>query len=136
MPFLSLCNPLIKRVKVSLSAGLSVGASVEAGVGWAQKKTMVLATERSLPALERISPSADKLAGFLVALVGGAFLVAPMVELTYVRTQKWQIVSVVLWVLVFSLAVAMTSKAKNVELLGATAAYAAVLVVFIGQSQS
>jgi uncharacterized membrane protein len=40
----------------------------------------------------------------------------------------------VLWVLFFSFAIAASSKATNQELLLATAAYAAVLVVFIGKT--
>jgi VIT1/CCC1 family predicted Fe2+/Mn2+ transporter len=79
---------------------------------------------------------ADKLASVLVAFVGGAFLLAPMYNLTYVQEQKYQLISVVLWVLFFAISLALSSKATNQELLGATAAYAAVLVVFVSQNPS
>lgn len=45
-----------------------------------------------------------------------------------------RLISVVLWVLLFSFGIAASSKATNQELLLATAAYAAVLVVFIGKT--
>ncbi|KAI1378105.1 hypothetical protein F4677DRAFT_444018 [Hypoxylon crocopeplum] len=114
---------------------LAGGGVVEATLQRRETR-LVASTMLNQPRPVGISPLADKLAGFLVAFVGGAFLLAPMCELAYVRSQEWQIVSVVLWVLFFAFAVAATSKARNVELLGATAAYAAVLVVFVGQSQT
>ncbi|XXG94188.1 hypothetical protein Hte_000441 [Hypoxylon texense] len=115
---------------------LGMGAG-NIGVSYERRQTRLLASsDFSQPRLMGISPTADKLAGFLVAFVGGAFLIAPMCELAYVESKKWQIISVVLWVLFFAFSVVATSKAKNVELLGATAAYAAVLVVFVGQSQT
>jgi VIT1/CCC1 family predicted Fe2+/Mn2+ transporter len=81
-----------------------------------------------------ISEVADKLASVLVAFIGGAFLLAPMYNLTYVKDQKYQLISVVLWVLFFAISLALSSRATNQELLIATAAYAAVLVVFVGHN--
>lgn len=57
-----------------------------------------------------------------------------MYALTYVRVQKYQLITAVLFVLFFAVVVALASKATNQELLGATAAYAAVLVIFINQN--
>jgi VIT1/CCC1 family predicted Fe2+/Mn2+ transporter len=84
------------------------------------------------PPPAHVSKIADKLASVVVAFIGGAFLLAPMYNLTYVQDQKYQLVSVVLWVLFFGISLALSSKATNQELLLATAAYAAVLVVFLG----
>ncbi|PMD29111.1 hypothetical protein L207DRAFT_574509 [Hyaloscypha variabilis F] len=88
------------------------------------------------PILEagKITETANTFSRFIVSLVGGVFLLAPMCELTYVNSVKWRLISVVLWVLFFSFAIAASSKATNQELLLATAAYAAVLVVFIGKT--
>jgi Na+(H+)/acetate symporter ActP len=71
-----------------------------------------------------------------VALLGGAFLLGPMYALTYVRVQKYQLMTAVLFVLSFAILVALGSKASNQELLGATAAYSAVLVIFINQNSA
>lgn len=38
---------------------------------------------------EDISETANTFARFIVSLVGGVFLLAPMCELTYVNTVKW-----------------------------------------------
>jgi VIT1/CCC1 family predicted Fe2+/Mn2+ transporter len=86
------------------------------------------------PPPARVSKVADKLASILVAFLGGAFLLAPMYNLTYVHAQKYQLISVVLWVLFFAISLALSSRATNQELLIATAAYAAVLVVFVGRT--
>jgi hypothetical protein len=81
-----------------------------------------------------ILPVVDELARLLVALVGGGFLLGPMYAMTYIRVQKYQLMTAVLFVLSFAILVAFGTKASNQELLGATAAYAAVLVIFINQN--
>jgi VIT1/CCC1 family predicted Fe2+/Mn2+ transporter len=121
---------------VEVAGGVGVGVenvNLNARIERRQSKLLSISPETH-PISIGISAAADKLAGFLVAFVGGAFLLAPMCELTYVHSQKYQVISVVLWVLFFSMAVAATSRAKNQELLAATAVYAAVLVVFISRN--
>lgn len=86
------------------------------------------------PSSNHVSRAIDTLATFVVAFLGGIFLLAPMFALTYVRVQKYQLIIVVLFVLVFAFAIAASSKATNQEMLGATAAYAAVLVILINQN--
>jgi hypothetical protein len=81
-----------------------------------------------------ISKHADKAASFVVLLVGGIFLLIPLFVLTYVRVQKYQLGFVVLFVFLFSLVTAGLTKATNQELLGATAAYTAVIFIFINQN--
>lgn len=71
-----------------------------------------------------------------MSLVGGAFLLVPMVALTYITEQRFQLLTVSLFVVFFALTVALTTSVQtsNQELVAATAGYAAVLVVFISQT--
>ncbi|KXX73044.1 hypothetical protein MMYC01_210089 [Madurella mycetomatis] len=85
------------------------------------------------PAVKQISPTVDKLARLVVAIAGGAFLLAPMYGLTFMQTQRDRLITVGVFVVFFAVVVALASKATNQEVVGATAAYAAVLVVFVGQ---
>ncbi|GAB1318642.1 hypothetical protein MFIFM68171_08852 [Madurella fahalii] len=85
------------------------------------------------PAVKQISPTVDKLARLVVAIAGGAFLLAPMYGLTFMQTQRDKLITVGLFVVFFAVVVALASKATNQEVVGATAAYAAVLVVFVSQ---
>ncbi|CAJ0547468.1 Ff.00g042220.m01.CDS01 [Fusarium sp. VM40] len=84
---------------------------------------------------EQISPFVDRLARFLVAFLGGAMLVVPMMimrlpEVTVVKS----LVTVSISVLAFAGALSVFFKASNTDTMVATATYAAVLVVFIGVS--
>lgn len=88
------------------------------------------------PVVEQISPNVDRFARLLVSLTGGAFLLVPMYALTFIQEQRYQLVTVGLFVIFFAVVVALATKATNQELLGATATYAAVLVVFISQTPS
>jgi hypothetical protein len=81
-----------------------------------------------------ISPSVDNFARILFALIGGIFLLAPMVAMAYITSTKYLLVTTVLFVLIFAVILALSSKASNQELVAATAAYAAVLVVFVGNN--
>ncbi|RGP80512.1 hypothetical protein FLONG3_1346 [Fusarium longipes] len=84
---------------------------------------------------EQVSLFVDRLARFLVAFLGGAVLVVPMMvmrlpEVTVVKS----LVTVSISVLVFAGALSVFFKASNTDTLVATATYAAVLVVFVGVS--
>ncbi|KAF4609825.1 hypothetical protein G7Y89_g15798 [Cudoniella acicularis] len=59
------------------------------------------------PHAPRISPAVDKMTRLGVAIVGGAFLLAPMSALTFIREPKYQLVTVVLFVLVFAVTIAL-----------------------------
>lgn len=76
----------------------------------------------------------DGVARVLVALVGGASLVVPLIMMTYLTSQTARLIIVSAFVFVFSILVGVATKGTNQEVLGATAAYAAVLVVFVGTS--
>jgi hypothetical protein len=73
----------------------------------------------------------SRLATFLIALIGGISLVVPMVTLIYISSMAVKILVVAVSVLTFAALLAGFTMAKNQELFAATAAYAAVLVVFV-----
>jgi peptidoglycan/LPS O-acetylase OafA/YrhL len=81
-----------------------------------------------------ISPSVDQLARVLFALLGGILLLAPLASMAYITAKRYLILSAVLFVLLFAIVLALTTTASNQELAAATAAYAAVLVVFVGSN--
>lgn len=83
-----------------------------------------------------ISTITDNVARLLISTLGGIFLLAPMVALTFITSRDWQLVTTILFVLSFASSLAIATKASNHELLAGTAVYAAVLVVFVGNSIS
>jgi hypothetical protein len=69
-------------------------------------------------------------------LIGGLFLIIPIVVLSVLsNSRKWSLVATSLFVVFFAISLAIATKANNQELMAATAAYAAVLVVFVGVGQ-
>lgn len=72
-------------------------------------------------------------ARFIVTFLAIGLLVAPMVSLYYVSKQKpgTTIGMIVMFTVLFAGTVALVTGAKRGEIFGATAAYAAVLVVFV-----
>jgi VIT1/CCC1 family predicted Fe2+/Mn2+ transporter len=81
-----------------------------------------------------ISPSVENAARVIFALVGGIFLLAPIILMTYIESRRYMLLTTCLFVLFVATTLALASKASNQELLGATTAYAAVLVVFVGNT--
>ncbi|KAJ4003995.1 hypothetical protein NW752_010921 [Fusarium irregulare] len=84
---------------------------------------------------EQVSVSVDRLARFLVAFLGGAMLIVPMMimrlpQVTIVKS----LVTASISVLLFAGALSIFFKASNTDTMVATATYAAVLVVFVGVS--
>ena len=76
----------------------------------------------------------DNLARFIVAITGGLSLVIPMLIMRLGETLAKSLTTVSVAVVLFSALTSLMFKASNVETLGAAAAYAAVLVVFVGTS--
>jgi hypothetical protein len=72
----------------------------------------------------------------VVAITGGIFLLIPMIIMTWVTNAHVRLIIVSVSVLWFAVSIAITSKATNQELIGATAAYTAVLVVYVGTTTS
>lgn len=83
---------------------------------------------------QEISPFVDVFARFIVAFTGGLSLVVPMLIMRLGENLTKSLVTVSVAVLLFSGVTSIMFKASNVETLAATAAYAAVLVVFVGTS--
>ena len=83
---------------------------------------------------QEISHFVDTLARFIVAITGGLSLVIPMLVMRLGETLPKSLTTVSVAVVLFAALTSLMFKASNVETLGATAAYAAVLVVFVGTS--
>ncbi|PTB63372.1 hypothetical protein BBK36DRAFT_1126908 [Trichoderma citrinoviride] len=80
-----------------------------------------------------VSPFVDKAARFIVAFIGGASLVVPMLIMRLPRvTLAKSLVTVSVAVLLFSAFLSVFMRASNTETMISTATYAAVLVVFVG----
>lgn len=85
---------------------------------------------------ESVSPFVDKLARFLVAFIGGASLVVPMLVMSLDQNQTKSLITTSVAVVLFAAAMSVGFEASNENTLAATATYAAVLVVFVGTSSS
>jgi hypothetical protein len=83
-----------------------------------------------------VSPFVDAVARFIIALLGGATLLVPMIVMLFDESKVKSIVVVCVAVTVFAVGVSALLKASNSDTLTATAAYAAVLVVFVGSNGS
>jgi hypothetical protein len=95
-----------------------------------------IAALRRRPEKLKLTPIVTRFAIFTISLMGGVSLIVPMVVLIYTRSMSIKIVALSISVLAFAAMLAVFTRAKNQELLVATAAYAAVLVVFLGSSSS
>ncbi|KAF4632381.1 hypothetical protein G7Y89_g5749 [Cudoniella acicularis] len=78
-----------------------------------------------------ISPVVDNTARLLVAVIGGLLVLVPMAALSYITSLHWILIAAFLFTFNFSVAVAIVSKASNDQVIAATAAYGAILVIFV-----
>jgi hypothetical protein len=83
-----------------------------------------------------LSQNAEVIIRVLVSAVAAIFLLAPMFALSYIDRKGYRLLKTALFVLLFAVIVPVSSTAKNQEIIVAIAAYAAVLVVFVGQTQT
>jgi hypothetical protein len=79
-----------------------------------------------------INTFADGLARFMVALLGGAFLLVPIIVMSFTNNQSWRLVISTIAVVAFGTFLSFLSEASHQEALSGAAAYAAVMVVFVG----
>lgn len=87
---------------------------------------------KGLPPTE-VSPFVDRMARFIVAFIGGAALLVPMLIMRLPRaTLAKSLVTVSVAVLLFAAFLSVFMRASNTETMISTATYAAVLVVFVG----
>ena len=71
---------------------------------------------------------------FLMAMTGGLALIAPMLVMTYFPGKNVSVVNTIVAMLIFAAVITQGTQLAPDQVLGATAAYAAVLVVFVGTS--
>ncbi|KAL8721408.1 MAG: hypothetical protein Q9181_007711 [Wetmoreana brouardii] len=81
---------------------------------------------------DRLARKFEMKSRLLAAVFGGLSLVGPMLIMAIRPSQVKTLITSSAAVLLFSLGLACTSSAKTETLLGTTAAYAAVMVVFVG----
>ena len=83
---------------------------------------------------QNTSRLADIITRFLIALIAGIFLVTPLAILSHQSTSEAHLVTISVFVVLFSLLVSLLTRATNEETMVASAAYAAVLSVFFSNS--
>lgn len=79
---------------------------------------------------------AETVTRFVIGILTGAALVVPLVVLSYQASQTRRLVTVVSFVSAFCFLLSLLSKASNYETMAASAAYAAVLTVFISNGSN
>lgn len=79
-----------------------------------------------------LSMTVDRLA---VALAGGASMLVPMIIMSFASSVTERLIVVSVATIVFANFMALTSASKE-NVVAATAAYAAVMVVFLGSAES
>jgi hypothetical protein len=82
---------------------------------------------------KQVSTFVDGFARFIIAFISGASLIVPMVIMSLHKSLTKSLITTSISVLLFA-AFASLIQAQNSEIITATAAYAAVLVVFVGVS--
>jgi hypothetical protein len=83
---------------------------------------------------EIYSPSLNRIARFLVGLVGAAWLIVPLLIMAFHSSLTKTMITVCTSVVLFALAVSLVFELDNKDTVTATSTYAAVLVVFVGTS--
>lgn len=79
---------------------------------------------------------AEALTRFVIAVVAGAALVVPLVLLSYQDSKERRLLVVISFVSIFCILLSLLSKASNYETMAASAAYAAVLTVFVSNGSN
>lgn len=79
-----------------------------------------------------LSPTVDRLARFTIAMAGALFILTPMYIMAIHQSQTKNLVTTTVAVVLFALLCSVTLRTSNDQTLGATAGYAAVLMVFVG----
>ena len=85
---------------------------------------------------EVYSAFVDSLARFIIGIAGGCVLIIPMVIMVLGPSLTKSLIVTSIAVVIFALAVSLIFEADNTSTVTVTAAYAAVLVVFVGSNSS
>lgn len=83
---------------------------------------------------KEVSDFVDRLCRFIIAAVGGLFLVGPMLIMAIRPSTTKSLITVSASVFLFAIVLTFGVRVTNIEGLVSTATYAAVLVVFVGSS--
>lgn len=81
---------------------------------------------------QNLSPSMDRLARFLVAMIGALFILVPVYIMSLNQNQTRNLVTTTVAMVFFTMICSVMLRTTVEQTLGFTAAYAAVLVVFVG----
>lgn len=79
---------------------------------------------------------AEAMTRFVIAMIAGAALIVPLVVLSHQNSQQSRLLVVILFVFIFCFLLSLLSKASNYETMAASAAYAAVLTVFVSNGSN
>ena len=82
------------------------------------------------------SQLADILTRFLIALIAGVFLVGPLAVFAHQSTAEAHLVTISVFIVLFSILVSLLTRATNEDAMVASAAYAAVLSVFLSNNSA
>lgn len=83
---------------------------------------------------QHLSAFVDRFAQLILALIGGGSLIVPMLVMSIHASKTKSLITVSVATFIFSFLLSMALRLQNNDVLAATAAYAAVLVVFVGTS--
>lgn len=81
----------------------------------------------------RFGNLSEALGRIIIGIVGGASFLVPMIIMTFVTQVHYRLVIISVATILFAIGVAFTSASKD-SVVAATAAYAAVMVVYIGSA--
>jgi hypothetical protein len=98
-----------------------------------EKKARSFELEEGKPP-QSVSEFVDRLCSFLIAALGGLFLIRPMLIMTIHPSKKKSLITVSASVVLFIVMLTFGVRVTNAEALVSTATYAAILVVFVGSS--
>lgn len=76
---------------------------------------------------------AETLSRIFTSLMAGAFMVLPLVMVSYQTRKRDHLITISIWIVTFSLLVSATLRASNLTTIGVVATYAAVLSVFVSR---
>ncbi len=76
----------------------------------------------------------DHLARLIMAMLGGILFLVLMTVLAFLNSLKWTLITICLFVVFFSVVLSLVSRVSNDQVLAATAAYSAVMVVFVAST--
>jgi hypothetical protein len=128
-------KPKVSNVSQGLSTASTIVPAADNSLENGPGMGTFAAQRRTWGSHQNTARLADAVSRFLFGLLTGICLITPMaVLLGQENDRPAQLTTVSISIVVFSLLVALASRASPQEMMGASAAYAAVLVVFVSTS--